>query len=369
MNHHRIGRLSTWNLDAHDFRSIITIEGNRTATGVADRQSLFFCGARLSDFHGLLVNMDPTYGYFRLWDLDAGGREGEGSRFLAQRDDAVWLTTFSSTLRRVQPLRKAQIVWELGFIAAGLAILPDGTLMMPSSGTPSGYVHRLTPWSGLLTTWRLPEEPVPFSGVATPAGDFFLAERSLSRIARLDPRSGVLREWQLPSGMNPQIISRDRLGRIWLSDANFNNHIARLNPSRGTLALYVKEGLVTFSARPVDPLRLGLEVGAADLLSYVDLLRASPIAELPVPIADTLLSSRRRRLRSFPSRAPVSSLFIEPSQEFARPVDPPEVLRYPTPVVTPVDLTEHHGAIFATAGVFDEHRGPSRIFRLEVPVH
>jgi hypothetical protein len=34
--------------------------------------------------------------------------------------------------------------------------------------------------------------------------------------------------------------------------------------------------------------------------------------------------------------------------------------------MAPIDVSEHDGAIFATAGVFDERAGPSRLFRLQV---
>lgn len=92
--------LTDWNLDASGFRAIITIQGAKKITAVSPRGSLFFCGARLFDFHGLLVTVDPECDIFRLWDLDAGLVEGFGTRFLDQSDGVIWVSSFGSSLPR-----------------------------------------------------------------------------------------------------------------------------------------------------------------------------------------------------------------------------------------------------------------------------
>ena len=359
------GLLEAWNLDAHDFRAVITIQPSRSVTRVSPRGSLFFCGARLSDFHGLLVNVAPRRSLFRLWDLEPGTEEGTGTRFLDQRDGLVWLTSFGTVLRRVRPHTCRQQAWDIGVVAAGLAAMPDGTILMSSPGTgPAGFLHRLDPRSRRLTTWDLPEEQVPFSGVALPDGGFVFAERRTARIARFHPRTAVLEEWQLPGGSNPQVISRDRHGGVWFSDANFNNRIGRLDPERSTLALFVKPGVVTFSVRPVDRCHLGTRVAAADLASYLDVVRPARVPGVPVPPTRTVLRHRSRSVRPALSSAPMSAVVIPPTRQRVEPVDPPDILRYPTPVVAPTDVVRCEGAIYATAGVFDEHAGPSRLFRL-----
>lgn len=361
------GLLTEWNLDAEDFRSIITIQGSKVSPAVAPRRSLFFCGARLSDFHGLLVNVDPRLNLFRLWDLDAGRQEGFGTRFLDQRGGSIWVSSFGTSLKRVSLQRGHQLGWDIGSVAAGLAVMDDGAVMMPSSGTPSGHLHRLNPRTGRLISWTLPEEQVPFSGQASPDGNFFFAERRLARIGRFAPTKNILQEWQLPSGSNPQVISRDRLGRIWFSDANFNDRIGRLDPKRNTIALFVKKGIVTFSLRPVDRRRIGRSVAAADLASYLDLLFETKVPDIPVRVCKTVLRPVSKQLSPVRSPLQVSALVITPTSQTVRPVDPPDLFRYPTPVVTPIDLVEHFGALYATAGVFDERKGPSRLFRLQLP--
>ena len=364
----RSGLLTAWDLDAHDFRAIITIQGSRMPTAVAPRRSLFFCGARLSDFHGLLVNVDPRRDLFRIWDLDVGTAAGLGTRFLDQRDGLIWVTNFGRSLKTVVPLLNIQATWELGFQAAGLAALRDGTVMLLSGGTPTARVHRLDPATRRLISWMLPQETAPFDGVATPGGRFFFARRRpVGGVARFDPRTGALREWILPPGSNPQMISRDRLGRIWFSDANFNNRIGRLDPRRNTLALFVKEGVVTFSVRPVDRRRIGRVVAAADLLSFVDVLCPTEVPEMPVQVCQTVLTPSRRELAPpVLSAIPVSTLVITPTLQRVHPVDPPALFRYPTPVVAPIDLVEHFGAVYVTAGTFNERAGPSRLFRLGI---
>lgn len=290
------GLLTEWDLDAKNFRAIITIQGSKMIPPVAPRRSLFFCGARLSDFHGLLVNVDPRYSLFRLWDLDGGLEEGFGTRFLDQSDGCIWVSSFGTSVKRIHLLTRTQCSWDLGSVAAGLAVMNDGTVMMPSSGIPSGHIHCLHPRTGRLTSWTLPEEQVPFSGVTTPDGRFFFAERRLARIGRFDPKENILREWQLPSGSNPQVISRDRLGRIWLSDANFNNRIGRLDPERNTVALFIKRGIVTFSVRPVDHRRIGRLVAAADLASYLDVLCETEVPETPTRVWETVLTPVSKKL-------------------------------------------------------------------------
>lgn len=356
--------LTEWNLDASGFRAIITIQGAKRITAVSRRKSLFFCGARLSDFHGLLVNIDPECDLFHLWDLDAGLVEGFGTRFLDQSQGFVWVSSFGSSLKRVNPSEGAQLSWDLGFVAAGVAVMHDHTVMMPSSGTPSGQIHRLNPKRGHLTSWTLPSEQVPFSGVATPNGGFVFAERRLARIGRFDPRHSLLREWQLPDGSNPQVISRDGKGRIWFSDANFNNRIGRLDLRKNTVALFVKSGVVTFSVRPADRHRLGRLIAAADLASYLDLLVETEVPEVPAPVSETVLRPATRKLSPARSSIPTSRLVIPPTSHRVHPVDPPDLSRYRTPVVAPIDVVAHCGAIYATAGVFDERKGPSRLFRL-----
>lgn len=248
----RPASLTEWNLDAHDFRALITIQGSRMPAAVAARRSLFFCAARLSDFHGLLANVDPRRDLFRLWDLDAGLTQGFGTRFLDQADGIIWVSSFGTAIRSVVPLVNIGSSWELDFVPEGLAVMADGTVMLPSRGTPTaGQVHRLNPVTRQLTCWSLPAEQAPFDGFATPKGLFFFAKRRpVGGIAAFDPRSHLLREWTLPSGSNPQLISRDRLGRVWFSDANFNNRIGRLDPRRNVIALFVKDGVVTFSLGP-----------------------------------------------------------------------------------------------------------------------
>lgn len=356
--------LTAWNLDESDFRAIITIQGSRVRKGVAPPGSLFFCGARLSDFHGLLVNVEPRNDLFRLWDLDAGRKEGFGTRFLDQRHGFVWVSSFASGVRRLNLLTRTQWTWDIGTVPAGLAVLHDGTVMMPSSGNPSGRIHRLIPKAGRLVNWTLPEEPVPFSGVAAPDGSFFFAERRLARIARFQAKDHVLREWQLPDGSNPQVISRDRLGRIWFSDANFNNRIGRIDPRRDTAAFFTKQGIVTFSVRPVDRMGTGRTVAAADLALYVDLLRDTRSKETPVRVCETVLSPSSDKLAPVLSPISFAALVIPPTSQRVQPLDPTDLLRYPTPLVAPIDVVEHSGAIYATAGVFDERKGPSRLFRL-----
>lgn len=359
------GHLTQWNLDAHNFRALITIQPSRRVTSVSPRGSLFFCGARLSDFHGLLVNVAPKRNLFRLWDLEAGAQTGAGTRFLDQSNGFIWVTTFGTLIHRVRPEASRQEAWDIGVVAAGLAVMPDGTALMPSSGTqPAGFLHRLNPHSHRLTTWNLPEEQVPFSGVALPDGSFVFAERRTARIARFHPRTGVLQEWQLPNGSNPQVISRDNRGGVWFSDANFNNRIGRLNLDRSTVTLFVKQGIVTFSVRPIDFLRLGSRVAAADLASYVDVVRRTRMPEEAAATTKTVLTRTSRIVRSMSSAAPLSTMVISPTHERVQPLDPPAILRYPTSVVAPIDLASHLGAIYATAGVFDEHVGPSRLFRL-----
>jgi|GEM_PF-5463564 len=356
--------LTEWNLDAHDFRAIITIQGSELPRRVAARRSLLFCGARLTDFHGLLVNIDPRTNRFRLWDLDPGSKEGFGARFLDQRHGLVWVTSFGSSVKLVNLVMRSQLSWGLGVVAAGLAVLNDGTVMMPSSGQPSGRLHRLFPRIGRLISWTLPEEQVPFSGVVGRDGSFFFAERRLSRIARFRTKDSVLQEWQLPAGSNPQVISMDRRGRVWFSDANFNDRIGRLDPQRNTLALFVKPGVVTFSVRPVDRVRAGRVVAAADLVSYLDLLYETRVPEAPVRVCQTVLAPVSKSVSPVRSSIGTSTLVISPTERRLLPVDPPNILRYPTPTVAPIDLVEHFGAVYATAGVFDERKGPSRLFRL-----
>lgn len=365
----RPGWLTIWDLDAHDFRAVITIQGSRMPTVVAPRRSLFFCGARLSDFHGLLVNIDPREDLFRIWDVDAGLAAGFGTRFLDQGDGLIWVTNFTRALKSVVPLLNVQVTWALGFVPAGLASLNDGTVLLLSGGTPSGQVHRFSPLSGQLTTWTLPEEQAPFDGVATPGGRYYFAKRRpAGGIARFDPSRNVLLEWQLPSGSNPQVISRDRLGRIWFSDANFNNRIGRLDPRRSTVAFFIKNGVVTFSVRPVDPERLGRMVAGTDLTSSLDLLCETGVPETPVRVCRTVLTPTVGNLPSpVLSAIPPSSLVIPPTMQRVHPVEPPDLFRYSTPVVAPIDLVEHLGAVYATAGVFNERAGPSRLFRLRVP--
>ncbi len=239
--------------------------------------------------------------------------------------------------------------------------------MMPSSGEPVGSLHRLVPRDGRLVSWTLPEEQVPFSGVSACDGAFFFAERRLSRIARFHPRNALLREWQLPAGSNPQVISLDRLGRVWFSDANFNDRIGRLDPRSNKIALFVKRGVVTFSVRPVDRLRLGRVVAAADLASYLDVLHPGPVREHGVRVCESELTPSTQRPATERARVTVTDLVIDPTRQVVRPVDPPRLLRFSTPVVAPLDLTEQFGAIYATAGVFDERKGPSRLFRLSTP--
>lgn len=364
----RLGRpspaaiLSSWDLDAHNIRALISIEPGRCA-GMS-RKSLVFCGARLSDFHGLVVHMEPRSNRFRLWDVDDGLSEGFGTRFLAQHGGRIWVTNFTTQLKMVDMAVHSQLTWNLGATPAGLVVRRDGHVMMPSSGTPTGAIHRLKPESGRLTTWTLPTEQVPFSGVESSDGAFFFAERRTSRIARFDAGDNRLLEWQLPSGSNPQIISRDRLGRIWFSDANFNNRIGRLNPSRNTVAFFVKEGVVTFSVRPVGRCQSPRQVAASDLASYIDLLRPTPVEEVPVRTMTSRLPHTNQYLKAQRSRVRASEAVIFPTRAQVLGIDPPHLIRFPTPVVAPIDLTSLGGAIYATAGGFNERQGPSRVFRL-----
>jgi hypothetical protein len=359
--------LTEWNLDAHGFRALITIQGSRMPRRVADRRSLFFCGARLADFHGLVVQADPSTNHFRLWDLDTGREEGSGSRFLEQNHGLVWVSSFGPSIKLVDLSRRSQLTWTLGFVPAGLAVLDDGSVMMPSSGEPAGSLHRLIPRDGRLISWTLPEEQVPFSGVSACDGAFFFVERRLSRIARFHPRNALLREWQLPAGSNPQVISLDRLGRVWFSDANFNDRIGRLDPRSNKIALFVKPGVVTFSVRPVDRLRLGRVVAATDLASYLDVLHPGPVREHVVRVCESELTPSTQRPSTERARIAFTDLVIDPTSQLVRPLDPPALLRFSTPVVAPIDLTEQFGAIYATAGVFDERKGPSRLFRMSAP--
>ncbi len=101
--------LTEWDLDAHGFRALVTIQGSRMPRTVADRRSLFFCGARLADFHGLVVNVDPRANHFRLWDLDAGREEGFGSRFLEQSHGLVWVSSFGPSVKLVDLSRRSQL--------------------------------------------------------------------------------------------------------------------------------------------------------------------------------------------------------------------------------------------------------------------
>jgi streptogramin lyase len=357
----RRAKLIEWNLDPFDFRCTISIEPAVHCTAKATRGSLYFCGNRLSDFHGLLVNMEPRCDRFRLWDLDAGEAEGRGARFLAQHGRYVWVSTFANALHLLNPSSRRRTTYGLSFTPTGLALV-DGTVMTLSSGTP-GSVHRLRPDTGRLQSWTLPEEEVPFSGVAAPDGSFYFAERRLSRIARFLPSGGLLSEWQLP-GFNPQVISRDALGRIWVSDANFNNRVGRLDPRRNRLAIFAKEGVVTFSVRPVDRGRWGRVAAAADLASYVDVVSGSGVAEVRAPVTHTPLTVSEVQVRRSLARAPVRTHEIPATVRVAEPVDPPGILRYPLPI-PPIDLTEQEGVLFVTAGTFNERTGPSRIFALK----
>ncbi len=358
----RPARLTEWNLDPFGFRSTITIEAAAHLTADAPAGSFYFCGNRIADFHGLLANMDPKRNRFRLWDLDAGETEGRGARFLAQDGRRVWVSAFARALHRVNPRARRRTTFLPGFVPAGLALLRDGTVMLVSSGTP-GKVHRLSPESGRLQSWTLTGEEVPFSGVTAPDGSYYFAERRLSRIGRFLPASGVLTEWQLP-GFNPQLIARDALGRIWLSDANFNNRIGRLDPLRNRVTIFQKQGVVTFSVRPVDRGRLGLRVAAADLASYIDVVRASRVPEVDAPVTHALLAASAAEVPRYSSRVPMTTLDIPGREHLVVPVDPPGIVRYRTPVVTPIDVTELGGVLYATAGTFNERTGPSRIFAL-----
>ncbi len=187
-----VAMLSTWDLDAHNFRALITIE--RGHPPAVSRKSLVFCGARLSDFHGLVVTMEPESNRFLLWDVDDALTEGYGTRFLAQHGGRIWVTKFTTQLKMVDMAAHSQLTWNLGVTPAGLVSRRDGSVMMPSGGSPTGAIHRLKPASGRLTTWTLPTEPVPCSGVASRDGALFFAERRTSRIARLDVEDNRLVE-------------------------------------------------------------------------------------------------------------------------------------------------------------------------------
>ena len=127
----------------------------------------------------------------------------------------------------------------------------------------------------------------------------------------------------------------------------------------------IKEGVVTFSVRAVDGCRVVRRVEAGDLASYIDLLCPERVQETRVPPRTTTLPRTSRRVEGQSSRVTASEVVIPSTRERVQGIDPPHLLRFPTPLVAPIDVTSAGGAIYATAGVFDEHRGPSRIFRLQ----
>ena len=151
---------------------------------------------------------------------------------------------------------------------------------------------------------------------------------------------------------------------MWWIDANFNHRIGRLNPFRNTVAFFVKEGVVTFSVRPVGRWRSPRQVAAADLAGYLDLLRPPRTEEVPVRTKTTRLAHLTRHLDGQRSRVRVSEVVILPARAMVEGIDPPHLIRFPTPVVAPIDLTRFGRSIYATAGGFNERQGLSQVLRL-----
>ncbi len=368
------GELWSWNLDTNGFRALISIQGDNSDLSRAPAHragSLWFAGARLADFHGLLVRLELETNRFDLWDMDPGPDTGHGTRFLDQAGGAIWVSAFSPLLSRVDPLTRTAVRWNVSTSPAGLAVMQDGTVMMPRSSGTTGIpavISQLNPLTGELKTWQLPIEEVPFSGVAAPDGTFFFASRRLSRIGRLDPRTGLLTEWSLlPSVINPQVISQDSRGRIWFGDVTAFDRIGRLDPDHNTLAVFQKSGIIVFAARPVDRAHEGKMVAGSDLRFAIDVLKEAPVPETITSITQATLMPVISQAPSEVVDLPFSTVVIEPEALTVFPDDPPDIFRYTVSVVTPIDLTEHRGSIYATAGVFDERVGPSRLYRLVIP--
>jgi streptogramin lyase len=347
--------LKSWNLNELSLSPGYAVQGNRLPTSVAPADSVWFTAAtttRVGNDHGILVNLDPVSNLVRTWDVDTrlGFATGLGANFLDQDAGAVWVSSATAVVHRVDPVARGQWTWTLpvnplNSVLRGIRVTPDDTLMISLQNTSGpGSILQLDATADTLTTYALPAESTPFGGDVTRDGLFFFCEFSTNRIARLDPRTGELTEWGMPDGGNPVQLFVAPDGTVWFVD---QQRVGHLDPARGAVAFHAKEGVLPQALARVPRDRRPPLVALADGEPFIDVLCARRVPGQSVPSTQTSLPATAIPITPAPSRPNLASAELEPEVTTVSPVDPAAFARYATETPT-LAVAEHRGPLYAT---------------------